>query len=261
MITFTTAELNALIAAFIYPLSRILALFIAAPPFNNASLPGRVRMMLGLAAAVAIMPAMTTPGMIPEVAPASAAGLLILAEQMLIGYAMGFSMRLSFAAIDLSGNAFSVQMGLGFATSYDPTSASQTAVVSELVGILALLMFLSIDGHLMILSTLEQSFYALPVGVLPKSPSWANLANAGAIVFSGGLLLALPIIVALFITNTALGILARVAPQLNIIVVGFPVTITLGFSALYVCMPYLANPLLRLFETGIASMLGNLVVR
>ncbi|MDR2451178.1 MAG: flagellar biosynthetic protein FliR [Candidatus Accumulibacter sp.] len=261
MITFTTAELNALITAFLYPLSRILALFIAAPPFNNASLPGRVRMMLGLAATVAIMPAMATPGMIPEVAPASAAGLLILAEQMLIGYAMGFSMRLSFAAIDLSGNAFSTQMGLGFATSYDPTSASQTAVVSELIGILALLMFLSIDGHLMILSTLEQSFYALPVGVLPKSPSWANLAHAGAIVFSGGLLLALPIIVALFITNTALGILARVAPQLNIIVIGFPVTITLGFAALYVCMPYLANPLLRLFETGIVSMLGNLVVR
>jgi flagellar biosynthetic protein FliR len=261
MITFTTAELNALIAAFIYPLSRILALFVSSPPFNNASLPGRVRLMLGLAVTVAILPAMATPGTIPDVAPTSSAGLVILAEQMLIGYAMGFSMRLSFAAIDMSGNAFSVQMGLGFATSYDPTSASQTAVVSEMIGILALLMFLSIDGHLMILSTLERSFHVLPIGALPKSASWANLANAGAIVFSSGLLLALPIIVALFITNTALGVLARVAPQLNIIVVGFPVTITLGFCALYVCMPYLANPMLRLFETGIGAMLGNLVVR
>jgi flagellar biosynthetic protein FliR len=261
MITITTDELNALIAAFIYPLSRILALFVASPPFNNASLPRNLRMMLGLAVTMAIMPAMDAPGMIPDVAPASGAGLAILAEQMLIGYAMGFSMRLVFAAIDMFGNAFSTQMGLGFATSYDPSNASQTAVISELIGILALLMFFSIDGHLMILSTLERSFYALPIGALPQSASWANLANAGAIIFSGGLLMALPIIVTLFITNTALGVLARVAPQLNIIVVGFPVTITLGFSALYVCMPYLASPILRLFETGIDSLLGNLVIR
>jgi flagellar biosynthetic protein FliR len=261
MISFTTAELNALIAAFIYPLTRIFALLVATPPFNNTSLSGRVRMMLGLSVTVAIMPAMQMPGMIPDVSPASGDGLVILAEQMLIGYAMGFSMRLAFGAVDMSGHAFSTQMGLGFATSYDPSNASQTAVVSELIGILTLLMFLSIDGHLMILSTLEQSFYALPIGALPKSASWGNLANAGAIIFSGGLLLALPIVVALLITNTALGILARVAPQLNIIVIGFPVTITLGFCALYACLPYLTKPLLGLFETGLSSMLGNLVIR
>ena len=174
---------------------------------------------------------------------------------------MGFSMRLAFAAIDVAGNTFSTQMGLGFATSYDPTNSSQTAVISEVIGILALLMFMSIDGHLMILSILAQSFNALPVGALPKSASWANLANTGAIVFSSGLLLALPIVVSLLITNTALGVLARVSPQLNLIVVGFPVTITLGFAALYLLLPYLIGPLTQLFETGLGAMLGNFVVR
>ncbi|MDR0576403.1 MAG: flagellar biosynthetic protein FliR [Candidatus Accumulibacter sp.] len=257
MIVFTTAELDALIAAFFYPLARILALLVAAPPYNNASLPMRMRLALGLTVAVAIAPTLEAPA----VAPASGAGLLILAEQMLIGYAMGFSMRLIFGAIDLAGNTFSTQMGLGFATSYDPAGSSQTAVVSEVLGILALLMFIGIDGHLMILSTLAQSFRALPVGALPASASWANLANTGAIVFSSGLLLALPIVVALLITNTALGVLGRVSPQLNIIVVGFPVTIALGFSALYVCLPYLIEPLMRLFETGLRAMLENFVVR
>ena len=261
MITFTTAELNALIATFVFPLARVLALLAAAPPYNNASLPVRVRLILGLAITLAIAPAVGASGMPPGVAPASGAGILILAEQMLIGYAMGFSMRLVFSAVDLAGNTFSTQMGLGFATSYDPMSASQTPVVSEMLGILALLMFMGIDGHLMVLSTLAQSFQALPVGTLPGSASWANLANAGAIVFSGGLLLALPIIVALLITNTALGVLGRVSPQLNLIVIGFPVTITLGFAALYVCLPYLIQPLMQLFETGLRWMLGNFVAR
>ena len=258
MITVTTAELNAMLAAFIFPLARTLALLYAAPPFNNASLPMRVQLILGLAITMAIAPGLDRA---PAIEPASGTGLLIMAEQMLIGYAMGFSLRLIFSAIDLAGTVFSTQMGLGFATSYDPMNTSQTPVVSEMIGILALLIFLGIDGHLMTISTLAQSFRALPIGVLPGNASWANLANAAAIVFSAGLLIALPIIVALLITNTALGVLGRVAPQLNLIVIGFPVTITLGFGALYVSLPLLTPPLMQLFETGLASMLGNLVVR
>ncbi|MFB0936678.1 MAG: flagellar biosynthetic protein FliR [Propionivibrio sp.] len=258
MITVTSAELNAMIAAFIFPLTRILALLYAAPPFNNASLPMLVRLVLGLAITMAIAPGLDR---LPTIEPASGAGLLVLAEQMLIGYAMGFSLRLVFSAVDLAGTVFSMQMGLGFATSYDPASTSQTPVVSELIGILALLMFLAIDGHLMVLSTLAQSFRALPIGVLPGSASWANLANAAAIVFSAGLLIALPIIVALLITNTALGVLGRVAPQLNLIVIGFPITIALGFAALYVSLPYLIQPLMQFFETGLRLMLGNFVLR
>jgi flagellar biosynthetic protein FliR len=258
MITIASADLNAMIAAFIFPLARILALLSAAPPYNSGSLPRRARLILGLAITLAIAPGLDN---LPAIAPASGIGLLVMAEQMLIGYAMGFSLRLIFSAIDLAGTVFSTQMGLGFATSYDPMSTSQTPVVSEMIGILALLMFMAIDGHLMVLSTLAQSFRALPIGVLPGSASWANLANAVAIVFSAGLLLALPIITALLITNTALGILGRVSPQLNLIVIGFPVTIALGFAALYVALPYLIQPLLQLFETGLRSMLGNLVLR
>jgi len=258
MITIASADLNAMIAAFIFPLARILALLSAAPPYNSGSLPRRARLILGLAITLAIAPGLDN---LPAIAPASGIGLLVMAEQMLIGYSMGFSLRLIFSAIDLAGTVFSTQMGLGFATSYDPMSTSQTPVVSEMIGILALLMFMAIDGHLMVLSTLAQSFRALPIGVLPGSASWANLANAVAIVFSAGLLLALPIITALLITNTALGILGRVSPQLNLIVIGFPVTIALGFAALYVALPYLIQPLLQLFETGLRSMLGNLVLR
>ena len=258
MITITSSELNAIIATFVFPLARILALLASAPPFNNATLPTRIRLMCGLAVTAAIAPGIDPPATIES---SSGMGLLILAEQMLIGYAMGLSLRLVFSAIDLAGNTLSMQMGLGFATTYDPTSSSQTPVVSEFIGVLGLLTFLAIDGHLMVLSTLMESFRALPVGSMPHNASWANMANAGAIVFSAGLLLALPIVVTLLITNTALAVLGRVAPQLNIIVVGFPVTITIGFIALLVCLPYFIPPLLALYEKGLLAMLGNFVIK
>ena len=254
MISFTSAELNAWIAAFFFPLARILALLAAAPPFNNAGLTTRVRLVLGLAIAMAISPAL--PAM-PSIEPASGLGLLILAQQMIIGLAMGLALRLVFSAIDLAGMMISTQMGLGFATAYDPQTASQTPVVSELIGMLALLMFLAIDGHLMVISTLVQSFTFLPVKLLAISEaSWLNIANAGGIIFSAGVMLSLPAVTALLITNVALGVLGRVAPQLNLIVIGFPVTILLGFVALYVGMSYLATPLQQLFEHGLRSMLG-----
>ena len=154
MISFTSAELNAWIAAFFFPLARILALLAAAPPFNNAGLTTRVRLVLGLALVTAIAPAL--PAM-PAIEPASGLGLLILAQQMIIGFAMGFVLRLVFSAIDLAGMMISTQMGLGFATAYDPQTAAQTPVVPELLGMLALLVFLSIDGHLMVLATLVKS--------------------------------------------------------------------------------------------------------
>ncbi len=258
MITITSAELNAIIAALVFPLARVLSLLAAAPPFNNATLPTRIRLICGLAVTAAIAPALEPT---PAIELASGTGLLTLAEQMLIGYAMGFSLRLVFSAVDLAGNALSMQMGLGFATTYDPTSSSQTPVVSEFIGVLSLLVFLAIDGHLMVLSTLLESFRVIPIGVLPHKASWANLANAGAVIFSSGLLLALPIVVTLLITNTAIAVLGRVAPQLNIIVIGFPITITVGFVALYVCLPYFVPPLLNFFENGLLSMLGNFVIK
>lgn len=259
MISFTSAELNAWLAAFIFPLSRVLAVLVVAPPFNNAVVTTQVRLLIGLAVTMAIAPAL---GNMPGVDPASGAGLLIMAQQMLIGLGMGFALRMVFAAVDLTGTLIGTQMGLGFATAYDPQTAAQTPVISEFLGLLALLMFFAIDGHLMILATLVQSFQLIPVGLsMVGQASWLNIASAGGIVFSSGVMLALPVIIAILITNVALGVLGRVAPQLNLIVIGFPVTIMLGFIALYVGMSHLAAPLQQLFELGLRSMTGVFVAR
>jgi flagellar biosynthetic protein FliR len=253
MISFTTAQIDAWITSFFFPLARILALLAAAPPFSNAGVPNRVRLLLGLALAFALVPVLERP---PPIAPASGLGLLILAQQMLIGFAMGFSLRLVFSAVDKAGSMISHQMGLGFSTAYDPQSASQTAVISEFIGILALLLFLSINGHLMVIDTLAESFRAIPIGTARMSEqSWLNIAKAGGVIFSSGVFLALPIIVTLLITNNAIAILGRIAPQLNLMVIGFSVIILLGFASLRVGTSYLTPPLLELFDYGLQSML------
>ena len=257
MISLTTAEINAWIVAFFFPLARILALVTTAPPFNNQGLNTQARLILGLTIAFAIAPALPPTAAID---PASGPGLLLFALQILIGLTMGFAMRLVFSAIDLAGTMISNQMGLGFATAYDPQSAAQTAVISEFLGMLALLIFLAINGHLMVIATLGESFALLPISAnVIGDASWLNIANAGGVIFSSGVLLSLPVVVALLIANIALGVLGRVAPQLNLMAIGFPITIVLGFSALIVSLSYLASPLQQLFEFGLQSMLGYFV--
>ena len=259
MISFTSTEINAWVVAFFFPLARILALLASAPPFNNIGLPTQVRLVLGLAIAIAITPVLPA---IPAIDPASGLGLLILAQQLVIGFALGFSLRLVFTAIDLAGNAISSLMGIGFATSFDPQSAAQTPVISEFLGMLALLTFMAINGHLMVIATLTQSFSVLPIGTASLvNASWLNLAYAGGIIFSYAVLLSLPLVVALLITNAALGVLVRVAPQLNLFAIGFPVTMALGFAALLVSMSHLSAPLQQMFEFGLQSMLGYFVIK
>ena len=259
MISFTSAQLDAWIAAFFYPMVRILALLAAAPPFSNAAVPMRIKLILGLAISLALVPALPA---LPLISPSSGEGMLILGQQMLIGMAMGFAMRLTVAAVDYAGEVIGLQMGLGFATFYDPNNTSQTPVVSEFLSLLGLLVLFSINGHLMIMATLAHSFTVLPiVGTSLAAGTWSNFAHAGAVIFSSGLILALPVIAALLITNVALGVLTRAAPQLNLFAVGFPITLIAGFVMLILSLSYLAGPLTEMFEYGLQSMLGHFVTK
>ena len=258
MISITTTQIDAWIVAFAYPLVRILAFIAAAPLWSTAGIPRRTRVILGLCVTIALVPALPT---MPAVAPGSLTGLWILAQQMLIGIGMGFAARIVFSAVDMAGEFIGAQMGLGFATAYDPLSSSQTPVISEFLSLIGLLLFLSLNGHLIYIATLAQSFYAIPVSANPLgAASWLNLVELGSKIFSAGLLLALPVVIALMITNIALAVLTRSAPQLNIFALGFPLTLTGGFVALAISMNYLAVPLQALYEFALSAMLGFVVM-
>ena len=165
----------------------------------------------------------------PPEAIDSWAGILILFQQTLIGIAMGLVLRVVFAALDLMGEIISLQMGLSFATFFDPVAGGQTGVVGEFLTLIATLIFLSLNGHLLMVDALARSFEWLPITeTQPHKGGWLMLARFGSTIFAAGLLMALPVVTALLITNIALGILTRAAPQLNIISIGFPMTLVIG---------------------------------
>lgn len=254
MIALSGEQLNSWIALLFYPLSRVLAFFAVAPIFNNLGLPVRIRLLTGLAVTIGILPLLPAP---PAVEVGSGAGLWIIAREMTIGVAMALAMRIVFAALIMAGEQIGFQMGLGFAVFYDPQSSAQTPVIAQYLSLLMTLMFLAIDGHLMMISTLAQSFQAIPIGsaALPAN-AWSNLVLFGGKIFSAGLLFALPVTIALIITNLALGVLTKAAPQLNLFAIGFPITLTAGFAIISLSLSYFSPPMLRLFEEGLQMMLG-----
>ncbi|HLA36716.1 MAG TPA: flagellar biosynthetic protein FliR [Rhodocyclaceae bacterium] len=252
MITFSSAQLDEWIALVIFPLSRILALLATAPVFNNAALPVRVRLTVGLTVAMAVTLALPP---IPPIPAGSWIGLAIIAQQILIGMAMGFALRMTFAAFDVAGEIISLQMGLSFATFYDPTSGGQTPVISEFLALMTALVFLGMNGHLLTLSVLAESFTLLPISATPVHAGiFKPLFAWSATLFATGLLLAMPMIATLLIVNIALGVLARIAQQLNLFAIGFPVTLALGFVVLMLSLPYIGEIMESLFSKGFQAM-------
>lgn len=240
MISFTSEMLNGWVIGILWPLTRILGVIAAAPVFNHNSIPTMTKLGLGLVLTLVIMP--TVPS-IPSFDIVSVQGLGLLIEQVLIGLAMGFSMRLIFSAVEVAGQLISLTMGLGFATFYDPQTGGQTPSLGQLLVLLSLLVFLSLDGHLIVITTIAKSFVTMPIDVASPGPNIKDIAFWGKEIFSIGLLLAMPAIAALLIANIALGVLTRAAPQLNIFGIGFPVTITLGFVILALTLPSLLKPM------------------
>jgi flagellar biosynthesis protein FliR len=249
MLTVTTAQMNLWIAAFIWPLTRILGLIAAAPLFGNVSVPAQLKIVFGVMLALIVAPGLHD---FPVVDPMSLAGLLILMQQLVIGLSMGFAMRIVFAGVEMAGEIIGLTMGLGFATFFDPQSQGRSSAISQFLSLLILMMYLAANVHLMMIATLFDSFNTLPITAGPLGAHGMQaIAKWGSSIFSAGVQLSLPIVAALLITNTALGILTRAAPQLNIFGIGFPIALGAGFIMISLALPYLASPFGRLLQDGI----------
>ncbi len=249
MISLTDAQLNAWLISFVWPLTRILGLIMVAPVFGHRAVPGRVKIGLGIFIALIAAPAL--PPM-PAVGLGSWHGLFILVQQFLIGVAIGFIMRVVFAAVEAAGEIIGLQMGLGFASFFDPQSAGQTLVLARFFNMLAVLLLLAVNAHLLLLGIVVESFQTLPISAQPLAAAgFHNVAAFGTTIFTVGLQLALPLIAILLVTNLTLGILTRSAPQLNIFAIGFPITLGVGLIMLDVTLPYFAPQFEQLIASGL----------
>ncbi|MDD5299469.1 MAG: flagellar biosynthetic protein FliR [Gallionella sp.] len=255
MISITSAQLDVWLATLMFPLVRILSMIASSPILGNKQIPVRVKVGLSVLIAIIIAP---TIGEMPPVAIGSPQGLLIMIQQIIIGVAMGFTMRLIFTAVEMAGELAGLQMGLGFASFYDPVNAAHSPIVAQWLGMVAALAFLAINGHLYMLSALAESFRTLPIGNMIPNHGFHAVASWGGSIFAYALQISLPILAALLITNIALGILTRAAPQLNLFAIGFPITLAIGFLVLMLSMPHFIPMLDRLTQEGLSATL-NLV--
>ena len=247
----TSEQLTMWIAAFLWPFVRMLALVSTAPVFSERSVPRTVKVALAVLLAVVIAPTLAP---LPSVPLVSAAGVWILVQQILIGVAMGFSMRLVFTVVQAAGEYIGLQMGLSFAAFFDPTSGGQTMVLARFLNVMATLIFLAVDGHLMLIMVLAESFRSVPIADAPLAASgWFVLVSAGGHIFTDGLMLALPLIAALLTLNLAMGILNRASPQFSIFAVGFPITLLGGIAMLQLLMQYLGPFFEPRFAAGFAT--------
>lgn len=236
---FTEAEILSWVGRFLWPLLRFSALLVFMPVFSSQGVPTRVRLIAALALTALAMPSLPP---LPDIPLLSAPGLFAAAQQVFIGLLMAFILQLAYATVIYGGQNIAYAMGLGFASLLDPETGVQVPVVAQLYLFLTTFTFLGMDGHLLVLRILIESFHWLPVaasGIEPDS-LWTVLSWSG-LVYSGGLLLSLPILIALLLVTLGFGVATRAAPQLNIFSVGFPVTLMLGLVLMWLTVPDLTR--------------------
>jgi len=255
VISFTLDALYSWLNAAFLPFVRLLALFSIAPVFGESSLPKRVKIALAALTSLIILPLIfpdTHPA--PAISPASWTALWLSAQQVFIGIGLGLVMRMAFTAVHMAGELTGLQMGLSFASFFDPSTGGNTAVLARLMNMLAMLVFLALDGHLMMMQALVVSFEVLPVTGNLAIEGWQALFYWSAQILADGLLLALPLVMTLLCISLSLGILNRSAQQLSVFSVGFPLNLLTGLLLLTVLLPQLDQPLGRLFHSALKMM-------
>ncbi len=227
-------SLGAWLGGYMFPLFRIGGFFLVAPFFGTQLVPRRVR--VGLAFLVTLLVAPLLPPLPPQ-DPLSLASSVLVAQQVLIGLGLGFSMQIFFQTFVFGAQLIAMQMSLGFASMVDPANGINVTVLAQYFLLMLTLVFLSTNGHLVMFEVMLESFRYIPVGgewALAQT-SW-SLASWASWMFMSGLLLSLPAVTALLIVNIAFGVMTRAAPQLNVFSLGFPIALLLGLLIVWMGM-------------------------
>ncbi|GIX53815.1 flagellar biosynthetic protein FliR [Sphaerotilus sulfidivorans] len=246
MIGFSEAQLLQWVVPLLWPLLRILGLFAAAPVLSMRAIPVRARIGLALLTALCAQPVLPPMPVLPLDTPTA---LAMVVQQVFIGVTIGFAAKVVFTAIEFAGEVIGLQMGLNFATFFDPTTSGQSTVSARLFNTMAAWLFVVINGHLLLVEVVVASFHQFPVTDHPFDLLLSIQPQVwGAELFRYGLWIALPTVAMLLFVNLVLGVISRVAQQLQIFSIGFVVTISVGLLGLLLTLPLLQRPMLAVLE-------------
>lgn len=218
---------------------RIAGFMLTAVPFSSRAIPVQVK--IWLAALIAFLIFMISYRQPVAVSSDLAGYLLQFLTELFTGCAIGFLTQLVFAAIQLAGQLLDTQAGFGVVNVIDPQYGGQVPLLGNFQYILAILLFLVINGHHVLLSCLADSYRLLPVGggVHLKGPFYSFIFQLAGDMFVTAFRIALPVLGALFIADLVMGVIARTVPQINIFIISIPLKIALGLFVLYLLIPAL----------------------
>jgi flagellar biosynthetic protein FliR len=248
MILLDAQEFMTMLKGGFWAFIRIAAAIGIMPVTGTRMLPMRIKLLLSLTITIVILPLLPPP---PSIVPLSLEGAVVVLREILTGLVTGFVPLMIFSLFTYAAQLLAMQMGLGFASMVDPQSGVHIPVLGQFYLIFITLLFLSMDGHLVMIELVADSFRILPVagdGLRPEA-LWELVVGA-SLIFSGAVRLALPAMVALLLINIGFGIISRTSPQLNIFAIGFPATIFLGFIAIYLTLGNLSSGVALMLEQG-----------
>jgi flagellar biosynthetic protein FliR len=216
--------------------------------------PGRVRAIFALTIAFVCAP-LISPSM--SFLNFNGTYILIAIQELLLGVAMGFALQIVFQVFILAGQIVALQAGLGFATMIDPTSRASVPLLGQLYLFIVSLIFLALNGHIAVIGALMDSFQQLPLGHnVWHFDSILALIKMSGWMFKQGVLVALPAILSMLIVSLTFGIMTKVAPQLNIFSIGFPITLLMGIIIIRFGLPGLSQQIEQSLEIGMNTIYG-----
>ena len=249
MFGFSEQQIIEWLSPILWPFMRTLAMFSVAPIFSQRAIPARAKVGMALVIALGAQASFIDQPVVSINAP-EAFGCVL--QQVGIGLAIGFAARLAIAAVEVAGEFVGLQMGLNFASFFDPTSNAQLSAISRFLVQVFTLLFVAINGHLVVLMAVVRSFEAFPVdGYFLQAVSQMRIHELGSAIFSSALWIALPMMILLLFVNLSMGILSRIAPQINAFSVSFPITLSVGMLGLSATLPMMEQPLMRVFEQAL----------
>lgn len=243
------AQINQFIGQYLWPMIRISAFYFAVPVIGARTVPARIRIALTLFTAMLVVPLLPNA---PVISFMSLGGLLMVIKELLIGLALGFTLQIVMHVFVLAGQLIAIKLGLGFAAQNDPSSGVSVTVLSQFYLLLSTLLFLAINGHLAVINMLVNSFTTFPVGGPGLTPDdYMLIVHLFSWMFAAGLLISLPLFTSMMIVNMSFGVMGRSAPQLNILNVGFPITLMFGFILMWYSLSNFLPMFYQIIEEGL----------
>jgi flagellar biosynthetic protein FliR len=243
-------------AGFILVLARVSPLFVMAPLFSSRQVPVRVRTVVACGLAIGMTPLAMHGQHVPNDV-LELFGLVL--KELLVGLAFALSISLLFAAISSAGALLDMLVGFSFGAIVDPLTGNQSAVLTQVYGLVALAVFVAIDGTSWVVGGLARTFDLVPLTAAPDIASLATgVVATFTTIFASALEVAAPVLIACVITDVAFGVVTRVVPQLNVFAVGFPVKIVVGLLVVGASLPFVSGWISDQLQLSVAQALQTI---